>query len=396
MDTELPSQSPKVRVGFIGSGQRMQTVYLPLLRQLDGYEIVGFTSRTPSKGEERAKELNLPYFASTDALIASARPELCIVCVPPRSTYPVIKHALRYQVALLIETPVAPTVPQARALAREIEKRHVLVGVAEQKPFLPLEQLKHILIKAGVIGRPVMVENDFRSYDYHAFAQLRSYIDPASHPLSLYALSSIAKLPSYFASYQWQPEPASEPTREKWDLALASFSDGTLLAHHFSSVYKTTPFRPYQSLRVYGDRGAIINDRLTCVTPTEQVVEAVFRESKKNDPAGTTVRVTCELPDGRSFEWKNPYSDYTLTDDQIALALHLNALCQAMRGQGRVLYSVEDAIQDIELVTAMSFSSKRGGAKITFPFNPYAQYLRLFLSPAFWKYMLARRKIVKK
>ena len=54
------------------------------------------------------------------------------------------------------------------------------IGVLEQWPKLPLEQFKEIIYSSELISRPYMVQNDGRSFDYHAMAQLRKYLNFAN------------------------------------------------------------------------------------------------------------------------------------------------------------------------------------------------------------------------
>ena len=358
----------------------MQGVYLPVVRALgDRLEAVGFTSRDSGKGASAAAELGLPWFPHMAALAREAKPDLIALCVPPAANVPLAREAMRLRLPVLMETPVSPRLGEARALVRDALREQALIGVAEQKPYLPMEQFKAKLIASGALGRVRLAQNDYRSYDYHAIAQLRAYLPRRGGGCRrVRCLSVQTPLPSF----RGQDGRATRPRMEKWDLATLEMGDGSILIHNFSDASKSAPFRIRPLQRVLGEAGSLADTEIAGVGPDG----AAFRTEVGVEWDGARrapLRLTAHWPGG-SAVWENPFPETGLGEDQIALACHFMAMRDASRGKGGPLYSLSEALIDLEILTAMRFSARMGGAAIPLPFGPAKAARMVAASPVLW------------
>ena len=165
------------KVAIIGAGKRFLNVYLPIFKKLEkDYEIVGFVSRTEEKGRAIEKSHGIQFFSSVESLIDSENPDFFIAPLKENVSYDVVSSLIKYDIPVLIETPISDQ--RFSSLIPQSSK----IGVVEQWPFLPLEQFKQSIFNSGLINRPFLVQNDGRSFDYHAIAQLRSYLGRNSRP----------------------------------------------------------------------------------------------------------------------------------------------------------------------------------------------------------------------
>ena len=120
------------------------------------------------------------------------------------------------------------------------------IGVVEQWPFLPLEQFKQSIFNSGLINRPFLVQNDGRSFDYHAIAQLRSYLGMNSRPVYVTGNAVAVKSPLFIDNNGKESDAV-----DSWDIGTVKFENGSVLVHNFSYLCKTAPYRVMQSLRSY-------------------------------------------------------------------------------------------------------------------------------------------------
>ncbi len=382
----MSEQRTIVRVALVGIGKRARTVYLPMLKRMSAhFSIVGFTSRHPDRGMKAATDLGLRFYSSITALNEQATPDVYIVCVPGRSVGAVMRQLVLLHKPILLETPIAPSYSRARSLARYIERHNARVAVAEQKPFLPMEQFKQRLIQEGVLGKITVVENDFRTYDYHGIAQLRRYLH-AAQPRSALALSTTGALTEYQAAAG-----AEGPRSEKWDMGMAACTDGRILIHHYNSIGKTVPFRGPKSLRIYGEKGSMYNNEVWIVNAaTRETEHQIVQETRT--PAGALLSLHAQFS-FTTYRWENPWSNYSFTDDEIALATQLGGLHAMATQNATPLCSYSEALKDYALFFAFKYSARMGGKRVSLPLRPTIQFIRQFFSIAFWRYFMVRLKI---
>jgi predicted dehydrogenase len=228
--------------------------------------------------------------------------------------------------------------------------------VAEQKPFLPWECFKRKLIEAGAIGRIALVENRFRSAEYHGVAQLRRYLPGDAMPLQVRALRMRSEQPVFI-------DRAGEQIAaglETWTLATIVFSNGTVGIYNFSTAYKRAPYRLGASLRVQGVSGSIVDEDLALVDSSGAAVRPQIACAR-----GVSVeRLSVRLPDGKDVVWENPIPAASLDDDQAAVGQHVAAMHEAITRGTRPLYGVHDALVDVEIVGAMDRSARAGGGPV--------------------------------
>lgn len=369
-------------MGFIGAGRRMQTIYLPICRKLaPGITLVGFTRRDATQGKTTADAIGVPYFETLERLVNDGKPDLLIVCVPPAANAGVVASALKIGIPILMETPIALSARAAKDLVRAAVKARVLVGVLEQKPFLPREQMKQFLIASGVFGKIVCAENDFRSYDYHAIAQLRAYIGREHRPVRASAVTRVVTLPAYACKAN---DSSAGPRQETWNIGTIAFDNDAIAIHAMTSAYKAAPFRTVQSLRAYGERGSLVNDEATVVDDNGQT--RIIQMEPTVGEFGQMQKITATLPSGRVMAWENPFPELPFTEDDSAIAAHLLVMARAIRGRGQPLYNVEDACTDVAVMEAIRASGNRNGR----PVKIGGALLPAVLYPRWWKNTLKK------
>lgn len=113
----------KVKLGIIGAGN-IARQHLSVIRDIEGMDAVGITSRTKVKAQDLAKEYNIPVCADDiDSLIKEAKPDALMVFVSPDQIYAVTASLMALGLPLFIEKPPGLAPDETRILA-ELAQKH--------------------------------------------------------------------------------------------------------------------------------------------------------------------------------------------------------------------------------------------------------------------------------
>lgn len=345
-----------MRVALVGAGKRMTETYVPLLRAL-GEDIVGFTTRTSATASRFASATGVRSYASIGELYRE-NPDYFIVCVSPNAIAPCARPLFSLGRPVLIETPIEDLM-----LADEAKRMNATVGVLEQWPFLPLEQFKARVYEKGLISRPFLVRNDCRSYDYHAIAQLRSYIGRQDGngrdimPIS--AKGTHISTPLRFEGSDGKLQTVTDA----WDLATIEFDNGAVLCHEFSYACKVAPFRSIQTLRAYSVDGTMVTGRIFNRSNDYEIIDIERLDDGKpvkldvwiaGSPAGGIAKIFSD-----EVEWVNPFADLDFNESSVAIASHLRRMEGVVQGGEKPLYSLHDAALDQYIMLAIKQACMR-------------------------------------
>jgi len=351
----------KTKVGLIGVGKRIKVFHHEILKKLE-FDLCGCTSKTEKSGKLFEKEYNINYFSSIEALIENTKPDFVVCAVPQEELRHVLERVVSCNVPALIETPIAD--PE---IVKISQKTDVPICVLEQWPFLPIELFKQAVFESGIISRPFLVKNDGRSFNYHAIAQLKSYLTP-SLPISAYGLSIGLESPEFIdqgGNIKKDPE--------LWDIGNIRFANGTILTHEFSYHCKTAPFRPMQTLRSYSDNGTIVTGKKGPLGDDYDILDFKYLSGKETKVMNVTVeRAHKDSAPSKIFDkesgvvWENRFKDLDFSDQQVACA-HLFSLMSDIvsnSAEKKDLYSCELAYFDSLLIYAIQHSARNGSTPV--------------------------------
>jgi GMC oxidoreductase/Oxidoreductase family, NAD-binding Rossmann fold len=135
--------SASIKLGLIGTGGRIRQIYLPVLQQLSmKYQVVGFTTGSDNSARRFQSETGICFYRDARELVTEQNPDLLIVAVPDRLNEAIVTDLLGLGVSILAETPLAWSISGVRKIIQRAAAENVTLGVAEQFPFLPLEQFR--------------------------------------------------------------------------------------------------------------------------------------------------------------------------------------------------------------------------------------------------------------
>jgi len=122
----------RIRVGVVGTGA-LGYHHARLLRKMDGAELVGIYDLNPERAAQVARELDTVAYPSLDALLE--RVEAATVVVPTSAHVDVGLAVLARGIPVLIEKPLADTLPGAESLVRAAASSGVALQVGHVERF---------------------------------------------------------------------------------------------------------------------------------------------------------------------------------------------------------------------------------------------------------------------
>jgi len=329
-----------IRLCLVGAGKRMQQMNLPILKQLNSrVEIVGVTTRRGEVDTESIGLGKIPVFNSLDKMYEEVKPDLVLISIPYAQVFDVLKNVIPKKVPILVETPISFDLTQTNLIRQMSIEYNCLLGVIEDWPFLPMECFKKVLIKSGALGGVMTVENDYRTYDYHGIAQLRSYL-----PKNVFATSIKQEQSAYNVNEK----------SDHWKITTARFNNGSLFVNKYSSLYKKVDFRIRKELRVYGTKGTIMSG---CLLDSHCLISVLDDKGcshdlkvKRDYNENNIKSISTVLNTGEKVEWKNPFSSMDLTEAQNGIMYNLEKMLQNVeKNQKTVLYGADNFYNDLKM-----------------------------------------------
>ncbi|MEV7770045.1 Gfo/Idh/MocA family oxidoreductase [Kitasatospora sp. NPDC086791] len=112
-----------MRIGLLGTGPWAERVHAPVLAEHPGVEFTGVWGRRPEAAEALGAAHGVPGYADLDRLLADV--DAVSVALPPSVQPGLAVRAAEAGCHLLLDKPVALTVPDARAVAEAVREHKV-------------------------------------------------------------------------------------------------------------------------------------------------------------------------------------------------------------------------------------------------------------------------------
>ena len=340
----------KLKIGLVGVGKRVRNQILPLLNKNSNFEVAGFWTRSQSTREEFHKDTEITSFESVEILAENVN--ALIVCVNQNALNEVTEAVIKTGVPVLVETPVMSV--QAVQYAQQ---NNQIFGALEQWPFLPIEQFKKLYKDRFFRTTPYLGVNDCRSFDYHAIAQVRSYIGRDQLPLNVKATHISIEAPFNHRNNSGE----IVKTSDSWDISHVQFENAVLI-HNFSYMCKTAPFRKMQTLKCISADGTMISGRMNSYgsdyeilqfshLSNEETVDSIIKVSREEN---TTLEIKDEVT---GLSWVNPYADLQLNDQETAMMTVIDGFRRKIMGEDDFgFYDAGNALTDTAVMTGIKTS----------------------------------------
>ena len=325
-----------MKIAILGCGSRLKNVYSKILLKLNHDMLVW--NRTSEKAEKFCKENNCHHLKRIED-IKDKKIDLILCLASQKAHFELVKklHDMSVSSPILLETPAE----DIRILNIKMK-----IGSLEQWPKLPLEQFKELVFSNGLMSRPYFVENDGRSFDYHAIAQLRNYMSLSKPTVATGFLKR-------FKNSGIKDMDGNLNTKDhEWTFGQFEMENGSIMNYKFSRTCKSLLSIPIQFLRSLSIDGSIVTGRIKEIGNDYEVMD--FRLVDKLSKSVEITRPTVNRHNGvtqaikmAGLNWENPYSKFGFDDQQTAIA---TLITEALNGK---MYPYKESFIDNHCVGMM-------------------------------------------
>ncbi|HEY4647492.1 MAG TPA: NAD-dependent epimerase/dehydratase family protein [Gemmatimonadales bacterium] len=174
MSSEAVTVEPKVlRVALVGCG-RISTYHIAALAAVPAVEIVAVCDLNEQIAREVATHHGIRgCYTDVEAMLREAHPDVMHILTPPQSHLALARVAVRYQVHLYIEKPMAATLSDAQAIADLAREAGVQVCPGHSRLFEPVFLEACRRIRRGDIGQVISVRAE-QGFTYESAARSSS------------------------------------------------------------------------------------------------------------------------------------------------------------------------------------------------------------------------------
>lgn len=377
-----------IRVAIIGTGKRSFAFYGPVIKQLQGVQLVSVWGRSRDSAQRLGESLDVPSYTDLDQLIRETSPQIGVVSVNYGANGQVGLMAVEHGLHVLLETPIAHKLSEADAIIEAARQRNLKIEIAEQFYRRPLEQIKLALIASGLFGRVHTSFNDFAGHGYHGISVMRSYLGFDARPVQVVGAVRDYPLEAYYSRLAGNYVPRNE-TQEH---GIIELDDGRLGIFHWTSVAYDSPIRWWRSSRFLAEKGMGITvgagldveEKLALLAPGGEAPRFITLERRweRND-GGALEAIIAHTgdPDLPIIRWDNPFllpekgHSPQWHDDEIGVAGCIMSIVNAVHNNTEPSYGALQGRLDQELILAIRQSSAQGGQPVRLPLDPAQQTL---------------------
>jgi len=150
----------KMQVGIVGCGG-IARAHAAAFKE-NGVECAGLVDSNSEAVKKFSTELGgVQTYKNYRELIDSIKPDLISICTPPLAHEEIAAYALKRNVHVLCEKPLAYDVPSAHRIRDIAKKSSALLMPAFRHRFLPANIMLHDIVASGEIGDAVLFNNIF-------------------------------------------------------------------------------------------------------------------------------------------------------------------------------------------------------------------------------------------
>ena len=147
-----PDRPRPLRLALIGCGAITTLQHLPALRRIASAQVVAVVDRDLERARATARQFGVPHAAAS---LAEVEPMLdaVLVATPNHLHAPIALEALRRDLDVLVEKPMALDLAEAQAMVAEAKARGRVLAVGLEFRFAPGNEAIRDLLATGSLGR---------------------------------------------------------------------------------------------------------------------------------------------------------------------------------------------------------------------------------------------------
>jgi predicted dehydrogenase len=357
----------KLNIALIGAGRRGAGAHLPVIAKLkDVYELVAICDIDESTAAQYARQYGANSYTNVRDLVKREKLDVVDITVPGSAHHAIACFMADVGVNIIVETPIAVTLPTADLMIQAARKNNVKLEVAENYYRAPIERFLSQVIASDVIGEVGRIYRIFYEGGYHGMSMLR--LRANGQPKSILGITQTTPVIPIIDRMK------RRHTSENWSLGFLEFDNNATALMVYSNVIHARSLGRGQGgvSQIDGSKGAIVGEGIHIVHPEdlENGARSVGYTPKRTtiDVDGVKVveKIELELRD-KMISWENPLKNYPLTEGQVAVADELLSIANAALNHTEPEYGALLARQDQEMNIGMSESARRSRETLTFP-----------------------------
>lgn len=339
----------KIRFGIIGTGYRSLCFVRIAKLMPDSFELTGMLFRTEEKARKYQEEYDIPVMTDEDRLLET-NPDFIVVATNWENIPDVTIHLLKRHIAVLAETPIAPTLEKLMEIWEVREKYQGKLQVAEQYFRYPTHDAKIKMLNRGIIGDLSAITISM-AHNYHGISLLRKYMNIGMENAIIYGRQHVYPVTATDSRYGMLTN-GDITNQERLRLTM-EFESGKLAFYDFSTVQYRTFIRA-KHLNVQGVRGELDDNTLVHLSNENYPVKSEFHVCKYVEGGG----IHKIYYEGEEL-FSNPFSCNCLTEDEFAVTMTLAKMKQYLQ-EGKEGYPLKDAFQDMYLAHIFDYIARTG------------------------------------
>ncbi len=144
-----------VRLAVVGGGES-GSIHGGLVSSHQGCSLVGICD-VDSRCRSVAERFDVPFYTDIEALLDERNPEGAIIASPNGTHSAIAEVCTRNAVDILVEKPIADTLPEARRIVQWAEEAGCQVLVGHHRRHSPLIHQARTIVQDGTLGRLIAV-----------------------------------------------------------------------------------------------------------------------------------------------------------------------------------------------------------------------------------------------
>jgi len=358
----------KLRIGVIGVGRRAGIHLQAISAMKDMYNLVAVCDKVSERTEQAAERFHATPYSNLEEMLRTENLDVADIVVPGGAHHSVAVTVAENGVNMMVETPIAVTLPLADLMINAAKKAGVKLEVAENVWRFPEERMKAEIIKSGLIGdvSRVYCVNTWGSY--HAMNSLRNYA-------GFKEAKSVIGFSRDFPAPPTTGLGGQTEANERWIKGIIEFEDGTLGIYENSSMlslYHNPGYRKTRYTEVDGSEGCIVDNDVCIVEEGKPLIQKIHEVTAKIN--GVDVFERMELDTTKKIVWENPYKKYRTAKGFIAAIDELSSIGNAVLNDTEPSYGATNARKDQELGIAISESALKGSVPVKLPLTKITSY----------------------
>ena len=364
-----------LEIALIGAGNRSQTVYAPIFRELTPWiRLVAVCDPVKQNADALAERLDAQAFYSLQALVQSQSVEAALVVAPIDVHYASSAYLSAHGIHHHVETSMCSLLVQAQEMVKQARENKVILRIAENFFRFPFDRIAKEIDKTGFLGPIKRITSIHDHTGYHNNSRWLHFY--GAYPEAAQAIKhTMPTAPHYEAPHRFH-------TDETFRAHFFFFPDDRLvtdMAGNIKGMLGRYPRPGYTELN--GARGTIVR-YATQNWHGEAEVRYCSDQALQNGAVADQifpiqhliegdqwVADRVELPSG-PVEYVNPYRpqenhrrDYYFA----AIMDHIVDFARAVRGEAQSEYTDEDAAMAMMMEVATRESALRQGERLQLP-----------------------------